>query len=607
MPFGVEFISADRARFRLWAPSARSVTLIVESPGTEGGLQVSLKDIGDGWRESVLEVAPGATYSYRIDNELNVPDPASRFNPRGPSGPSEIIDPEHFDWQDDSWRGRPWHEAVLYELHVGTFTPQGTFAAIVPRLDELADLGITVIELMPIGAFAGSRGWGYDGVLPFAPHSAYGRPDDLKRLVQAAHQRGISVVLDVIYNHFGPDGNYLPRYASSFFTARSHTPWGDAINFEGDAGRNVRRFFIENALYWLEEYHLDGLRLDAVHAIHDSSPRHFIDELADTIAAGPARHRHVHLILENGENEARRLMPAGDGPPTLLSKAQWNDDFHHPLHVLLTGETEGYYGDYAHAPLLQLGRVLAEGFAFQGEPFAFTGDKPRGESSAHLPPTAFINVLQTHDQVGNRALGERIAQLSSPESLRAAMTILLLAPQPPMLFMGEEYAAAQPFLYFCDHHGELAAAITVGRRGEFSGFRAFADESMRERIPDPNAPTTFQLSQLHWEERRISPHREWLEQTRTLLEIRSRHIVPLIPVIVPGAASYRVDASVLSVDWRTRTHGQLHLLANLGASVAPLAVADRGTAKDTTTWLLHSSAQRSGGDLAPWEVRFLMS
>lgn len=597
MPLGAEFVGADAVRFRLWAPSARAVAVVVEA--AEPVAPRRLASVGDGWYETVVEnLAPGTLYRYRIDDALDVPDPASRFNPQGPFGPSEIVDPESFDWQDAAWRGQPWHAAVLYELHVGTFTPEGTFAAVIPRLDDLATLGITVIELMPVGAFAGARGWGYDGVLPFAPQSSYGRPEELKRLVQAAHARGIGVVLDVVYNHFGPAGNYLPRYASSFFTDRTRTPWGDAINFEGAAGRNVRRFFIENALYWLEEYHLDGLRLDAVHAIHDSGPRHFIDELADAVAAGPASRRQVYLVLENGDNEARRLAPAPES--ALLAKAQWNDDFHHPLHVLLTGETEGYYAEYAHAPLDQLGRVLAEGFAFQGEPFAFTGNKPRGEPSAHLPPTAFTNVLQTHDQVGNRAFGERLAHLSDPQKLRAAQAILLLAPQPPMLFMGEEYAASQPFLYFCDHHDELAQAITAGRRNEFAGFKAFLEPDSRARIPDPNSLAAFERSRLRWEERNDPVHREWLEYTSTLLQLRARHIVPLIPDIVPGKSSYEVSGALLKVQWHTRTQGELLLLANLGAaSVVP--------AESMASRLLYSSSAGAAKELAAWEVRWLTS
>lgn len=597
MPFGAEVVGAETTRFRLWAPSARKVTLEVASLG----LQAGLEDIGGGWRESTLEgVRPGAHYAYRIDDQLVVPDPASRFNPGGPFGPSEVVDPGAFHWQNDGWRGRPWHEAVLYELHVGTFSPEGTFAGIVPRLPQLADLGVTHIALMPVATFMGHRGWGYDGVLPFAPHPDYGRPEDLKRLVQAAHAQGLSVILDVVYNHFGPEGNFLSCYAAPFFTARRHTPWGNAIEFEGEAGQQVRRFFIENALYWLEEYRIDGLRLDAVHEIHDASPRHFVDELADAIGAGPAQQRHVHLVLENGDNQARRLAPAADRAGR-LSKAQWNDDFHHPLHVLLTGETEGYYCDYQHAPEQQLGRVLAEGFAFQGEPFTFNRNTPRGEPSAHLSPTAFINVLQTHDQVGNRAFGERLAQLTSPEKLRAAMTLLLLAPQPPMLFMGEEYAAPQPFLYFCDYQGELAAAVVNGRRNEFAGFSAFADARIRERIPDPNAESTFRQSCLNWDDRGVAPHSQWLDFTRTLLHLRARRIVPLIPEVLPSAAAFVVEDKVLDVKWSLRNGGVLRVLANLSdtPSVQPAGNSDAG--------LLYSSAHLSKGDLAPWEVRWFSS
>lgn len=593
MPLGAEMLGADTVCFRLWAPSARNVLLCIEQPAREIPLQPAV----DGWCESVVEgVGPGTRYRYRIDGQ-DAPDPASRCNPEGPGGASEVVAADDFEWSDAAWRGRPWHEAVLYELHVGTFTPQGTFAAIIPRLPELAALGINCIGLMPVATFAGRRGWGYDGVLPFAPHPDYGRPDDLKRLVQAAHACGISMLLDVVYNHFGPDGNYLPHYARSFFTNRRHTPWGDAIEFEGEAGRNVRRFFIENALYWLEEYGFDGLRLDAVHEIHDTSPLHFLDELAGAIAAGPARERHVHLVLENGDNEARRLVTQ---PGALLSKAQWNDDFHHPLHVLLTGETEGYYGNYASAPLQQLGRVLAEGFAFQGETFTFGTSRQRGEPSAHLPPTAFINVLQTHDQVGNRALGERLAHLARPEQLRAAMAILLLAPQVPMLFMGEEYAASQPFLYFCDHQEALGKAVTEGRRREFAGFAAFAEAAARERIPDPNALATFERSCLEWADRDREPHREWLEYTRHLLRLRATHIVPLIPQILPGAASYDCIGQLLKVEWHTRQGQRLLLLANLGDdAVAPPPIGEAG--------LLHSTAAAAGAALSPWEVRWLRS
>ena len=555
-------MSAERTRFRLWAPDASQVTVLAE-PARSAPVQVELRKDKMGWHEGLVEAGAGTRYSYRIDGEIDVPDPASRFNPDGVRGPSEVIDPA-FDWQDAQWRGRPWNEAVLYELHVGTFTPEGTFAAAIPRLQALADLGITCIELLPVATFPGKRGWGYDGVLPYAPHFAYGRPDDLKRLVQAAHALGISMVLDVVYNHFGPDGNYLHRYARDFFTDRHHTPWGSAINFEGEAGRNVRDFFIENALYWIGEFHFDGLRLDAIHAIKDDSPLHVVDELAAVLQNGPARDRHIHLILENHSNEARRLGSSSQAVASQLSKAQWNDDFHHALHVLVTGEDDGYYIDYTD-PLARTGRILAEGFAYQGETSVF-GKHPRGEPSGMLPPTAFISFLQNHDQIGNRALGERIAQLADPLKLRAAMELMLLAPQVPMLFMGEEYAAPEPFLYFCEYEGELAAAITNGRRSEFGGFRGFDSPEEQARIPDPNAPDTFARSCLNWATRDLPAHREWLQFTTELLRIRRETVAPLIPLIVPGKSSFVVDGDVLTVHWPLDDGRKLSLRARFATS-----------------------------------------
>ena len=546
LPFGAELISPDRTRFRLWAPNAQRVAVIAESP--HGNLAtVDLHKDNLGWHEGELRAVAGTLYRYRIDGELDVPDPASRFNPWGVQGPSEIVDPGGFQWTDDAWRGRPWHEAVLYELHTGAFTKEGTFAAILPRLNALAETGITCIELLPVATFPGRRGWGYDGVLPFAPHFAYGRPEDLKRLVQAAHDAGLSIILDVVYNHFGPEGNYLHRYAEDFFTDRHHTPWGSAINFEGAAGRNVRDFFIENALYWIDEYRFDGLRLDAIHAIKDDSPLHVVDELAAALEDGPARDRHIHLVLENHFNEARRLVRSRSPAKSQLSKAQWNDDFHHALHVLVTGEDDGYYIDYRN-PLVRAGRILAEGFAYQGERSEF-GKHLRGEPSGFLPPSAFIGFLQNHDQIGNRALGERIGQLADPAKLRAAMAILLLSPQVPLLFMGEEYAAPEPFLYFCEYRGELADAITRGRRSEFGSFRGFDSEEARARIPDPNAESTFARSRLNWELRDAPPHNNWLQFTRELLRIRREQVVRLIPSIVPGRSMFAVEDEVLTVRW----------------------------------------------------------
>lgn len=571
MPFGAQISSDGGALFRLWAPNAKRVTLKTHSENGEG-LRKDLSAAGDGWFE--LEIAAlraGAGYHYRIDDEINVPDPASRFNPRGVQDVSIIVDPASFDWTDAGWHGRPWREAVVYEMHVGAFTQAGTYAAASERLDDLAALGVTAIELMPLAAFPGMRGWGYDGVLQFAPHAAYGEPHDLKRFIEAAHERNLMVLLDVVYNHFGPEGNYLPRYAPDFFTSRHHTPWGDAINF---AHPVVRQFFIQNALYWLNEYHFDGLRIDAVHAIVDDAPTRFIDELIETVQKGPGSERCVHIVLENDRNEASRLTPSGNASPSAVRRpqsasglAQWNDDFHHALHVIVTGEKDGYYIAYADRPLEHLGRVLTQGFACQGECSLFSGAL-RGESSVHLPSTAFVSFLQNHDQIGNRASGERIAQLAPFDRLHAARAILLLSPQIPMLFMGEEYAASQPFLYFCDYEDELADAVRTGRRNEFAGFGAFADEQARESIPDPNSQTTFEKSRLDWADRQRTPHSERLDEVRVLLRLRSQHLAQRIAEIIPGKSSFTVRNHCLIVGWPLQSGSTLVLSANLGDSTA---------------------------------------
>lgn len=479
-----------------------------------------------GWhRLRSAEARAGALYQFRIDGELAVPDPASRFQPRDVHGPSEVIDPAAYAWLDAGWRGRPWRETVLYELHVGTFTPEGTYDGVVSKLDHLAKLGVTALELMPLSEAPGARNWGYDGVLPFAPEHRYGRPEALKRLVDAAHARGLMVFLDVVYNHFGPEGNYLHRYAPQFFTDRHATPWGAAIDFDGPDSGPVRDYFIHNALYWLEEFHLDGLRLDAVHAIHDDSARHILDELADTVRAALPAERHIHLVLENDNNAARYLERDEAGRPHLYT-AQWNDDIHHVLHVALTGETGGYYEDYAEAPARQLGRALAEGFAYQGEPSPHRGGRERGAPSAHLPPLAFVSFLQNHDQVGNRALGERIGQLVPDTALRAAIATILLAPSPPLLFMGEEWNAPEPFPFFCDFGPDLAEAVGDGRRREFARFPEFADPEACARIPDPLAAETYESTKLDWSKLTEHSHAEWLAFYRALLEIRRREIVP---------------------------------------------------------------------------------
>lgn len=590
--FGPEF-TAQGTRFRLWAPSARRVDLKALS-ATGEPVQVPLDAVGDGWFEAVVQAAgAGSRYRFRIDDEIDVPDPASRFQPEGVPGPGEVLDPNSFAWRDSGWRGRPWHEAVLYELHVGTFTPEGTYAAAVSRLDELVALGVTAIELLPLNTFPGAHGWGYDGVLLYAPHPAYGRPEELKQFVQAAHERNLMVLIDVVYNHFGPEGNYLQRYAADFFAPEHQTPWGSAINF---AHPVVRQFFIRNALYWLNDYRFDGLRVDAVHAMFDDGDTHFIDELVDSVQRGPGSERHVHVVLENHKNQAHRL-----GLKGRTWVAQWNDDFHHPLHILLSGESDGYYRDYADEPVKHLGRVLAEGFAYQGEISKSVGEA-RGEVSSALPPPAFVNFLQNHDQIGNRACGERLTQLAPPERLRAGMAILLLSPQVPLLFMGEEYGAPQPFLYFCNYQGDLAAAISAGRRSEFADFGAFTDERQRERIPDPNALQTFSASQLDHDDRRHPPHAHWLHYTQELLRIRARRVVPLIPTIVAGQAAYEVADNALTVTWPTQDHKVLVMHAHLSAGAVHPTRPMAGEILFST-----HDVPCAADELGPWEVRVLLS
>jgi len=568
MPFGAECREDGSVRFRLWAPAARQVELCLA--GTFAQIPLERRD--EGWFELITDVArPGTQYHFRINGEQKVPDPASRFQPRDVYGPSEVVQPDAFDWRDHAWRGRRWEEAVIYELHVGAFSSAGTFFAVRERLDYLADLGITAVELMPVADFPGQRNWGYDGVFLFAPDSVYGRPEHLKELVQSAHERGIMVLLDVVYNHFGPEGNYLRSYAPQFFTDRHCTPWGDGINFDGPESRVVRDFFIHNALYWLTEYHFDGLRLDAVHAIIDDSMPHILTELADAVRTAIKPGRHVHLILENDRNQARYLQ-RGEHCRTKWYTAQWNDDIHHALQVLITGEQDGYYVDYSKHPLEQLGRCLSEGFAYQGEVSLHRNGQRRGEPSASLPPAAFVSFLQNHDQIGNRAFGERIIDLADPRAVRAAMAILLLAPSPPLLFMGEEFGADSPFLFFCDFEAGLAKAVTEGRRNEFSRFARFDDPAQREHIPDPNVVTTFEASRLNWAQIEQPGHREWLRFYRGLLTLRCQHIVPRLLTGCVVDANYEIQGyRGLTVRWKFHNRaGELILMANLGADSLPV-------------------------------------
>ncbi len=559
MPFGATLRDDGRTDFRLWAPAAREVALAL---GEDRHVPMQA---ANGWHEALaVDAAPGTHYRFDVGNGLLVPDPASRHNPDDVHGASAVVDPRAYRWNDEAWRGRPWHEAVVYELHTGTFTPEGTFKAAAARLPELAQLGITAIELMPVADFPGRRGWGYDGVLHFAPDAAYGTPDDLKAFVDAAHGLGLMVLLDVVYNHFGPEGNYLHVYCPQFFNEAHHTPWGAAINFDGEHSETVRDFYRHNALYWVEEFHFDGLRMDAVHAIHDSSPRHIAGEIGDALRSGPGARRQVHLVLEHDGNRSSLLERGVDGQP-LFASAQWNDDLHHAAHVLLTGESDGYYGDYADGPIGRFARALAQGFVYQGQPSAHRGNVPHGEPSGHLPPSAFVSFVQNHDQIGNRAMGERLSDLANPARLDAVYACLLLSPHVPMLFMGEEFAASTPFLYFCDFGPELAQAVSNGRRNEFARFAAFADPDARARIPDPNAEATFLSSKLRWDEREQGPHAARLALVRQLLAVRREWLVPHIDPSLANdeGGRYRFDGGLLHADWPLADGARWHLVANL--------------------------------------------
>ncbi|WP_347986435.1 malto-oligosyltrehalose trehalohydrolase [Methylomonas sp. AM2-LC] len=557
MPFGAVILVDGRVRFRLWAPAALNVDLCLENLGHED-IQLPMQPLAEGWFQlETSQATPGMLYRYCIDGNLRVPDPASRANPYDVQGASQVIDPANFNWLDTDWRGRPWAEAVIYELHLGAFTAEGSFTAALQRLDYLVDLGVTAIELMPVADFSGKCNWGYDGVLLFAPDSSYGSPDELKMLVQAAHERGLMVLLDVVYNHFGPEGNYLHHYAPQFFNEQHHTPWGAAINFDGDGSSIVRNFYIHNALYWLEEYHFDGLRFDAVHAIVDDSRPNILEELAAAIQVELGRNRQIHLILENDNNEVHYLQTGG-------FSAQWNDDIHHALHLLLSGEDDGYYADYADHPILHLARCLAQGFAFQGQPSAFRNGRLRGEPSRGQTLGAFINFSQTHDQIGNRALGERIGMLAPQQRLQAGLAMLLLAPSPPLLFMGEEFAAITPFQFFCDFHGELAVAVTEGRRREFAGFAAFADPAAQANIPDPNDPATFLHSKLHWSCLELPQHQASLDYYRRLLALRHAYITPRLPEQGGSGEFELLGQAGMRVCWRLSDGSRLILLANMG-------------------------------------------
>lgn len=566
-PHGAIMLDAQHTRFALWAPDAFYVSVELEN-----GKSVAMLPQAEGWFETEIACPAGTRYRFNIDGEMDVPDPASRAQASDVHGWSVVVDSLAYQWRHSNWQGRPWHEAVIYELHVGAM---GGYAGIEKHLPRLAELGVTAIELMPLAQFPGDRNWGYDGVLPYAPQASYGTPEQLKHLIDSAHEHGLAVILDVVYNHFGPDGNYLGQYAKGFFQEDVHTPWGAGIDFNR---REVRDFFLDNALMWLLEYRFDGLHLDAVHAIDNPE---FLKELAHRVREQVDTGRHVWLMLENELNQAGLLQHDFN--------AQWNDDFHNVLHVLLTGETDAYYSDFAQDPTAKLARCLGEGFIYQGH--TTRHGHVRGEPSGHLPPSAFVAFLQNHDQIGNRALGERLHQLCSPQALKAATALLLLSPMIPLMFMGDEANASEPFLFFTDHHGELAEAVREGRRNEFKDFAAFQDPERRERIPDPNALPTFLQTTPSFDEN------EHTQLYRQLLSLRHRHLVPHLPGSVALGAQVLADHAV-SARWRLGNGSVLRIDLNLSA--VPLD-------HPATEPVLFQTPDNAGATLPPYSARVTLS
>ena len=593
--WGAEILASGGARFRLWAPAIDSLSLLA----VPSGRVQPMSRASDGWFELETDLVDiGGHYMFLLPNGMRVPDPAARAQRRDVHGPSELVDPRAYEWQCTQWTGRPWEEAVVYELHTGTFSPQGTFAGIEAKLDHLAALGATVVEPMPVNQFSGTRGWGYDGVLIYAPHTAYGGPEPLKHLIDAAHARGLMVFLDVVYNHFGPDGNYLHSYAPEFFNPARHTPWGIAIAYQRPP---VRNFFIENALYWLQEYRFDGLRLDAIDQIRDDGDPSLVAEIAMRIRE-QITDRHVHITTEDDRNIVS-LHRRTDGIARLCS-GEWNDDFHHVAHVIATGEPDGYYEDYVEDPVAKLARALAEGYVYQGEPSPFRDGTPRGEPSSELPPQAFVDCLQNHDQVGNRALGERLSVLATPQAITALTAVLLLSPSIPLIFMGEEWGETHPFYFFTDFHGDLARQVRDGRRNEFRRWKSFSDPVSRERIPDPNALPTFEASRIDWNEPESSPHSERLALFRELLAIRAREIVPRLAA-VQGHAGDIVETSPrgFAVAWRLAGNDTLIMCANLGDEPwqIPSGVAARLHAA-SSIYRSEDLPSAKQDELPPWSV-----
>lgn len=532
--------------FRLWAPAEEAVMLLAE------GREISMQRSDDGWHRLKTEANAGNSYAFRLGDGTVLPDPAAHAQVGDVHGPSRVVDHDAYTWQTPDWTGRPWAEAVLYELHVGAFTPEGTFRGAIARLAHLRALGITAIELMPVAHFAGRRGWGYDGVLLHAPHPAYGTPDDLKALVDAAHGQGMMVLLDVVYNHFGPIGNMLPRIAPGFFHPERHTPWGAAIAFDEPA---VRRYFIENALQWIVDYRFDGLRLDATEQIEDESETHLLIELAETVRAA-APDRHIHLAVE--DQHSRKSLLTRDGGVVKHYTAGWNDEFHHALHIVATGETGGYYKNFLGDTIGTLREATARGFVGADRSKDRVGPAPQDP----LPPDVNINFLQNHDQIGNRAFGDRLTTLVDPNLLKVMTALLILSPPIPLFFMGEEYGERRPFQFFADFEGELAHATKAGREAEAEKSGGMPQGKTMKDLPNPLAGGTFQRSKLDWSRASTPEGRQHMDFVRDLIRLRQQHVAPLLkrervePHVLPASGN------VVAIDWRF-SHGTLSLRANL--------------------------------------------
>jgi len=549
---------AGATHFRVWAPEHSLVELVLEENGSRE-IRPLARDERGYWSAAFGDVGPGALYRYRLarDEHKVFPDPASRFQPQGVHGPSQVVDPA-FRWTDQEWKAPSRHALVFYELHVGTFSREGTFRGVIERLPYLAQLGVTAIELMPIGDFPGCRNWGYDGVAIFAPARCYGTPDDLRRLVNAAHQHGLAMFLDVVYNHFGPDGAYAQAFSPYYFTDRHRSPWGDGVNLDGPHSAEVRNFFLANAVQWVRDYHFDGLRLDATHALQDNGPRHFLEELTTTVRGSVSR--PVVLVAEDHRNLTQLVSPAEAGGWGL--DGVWADDFHHQVRVHVAHDREGYYEDFS-GRAADIAQTIRQGWFYTGQHSAHMGEK-RGTDPSRLEPRQFVVCVQNHDQIGNRATGDRLSDSTDLATFRAISTLLMGVPETPLLFMGQEWAATAPFLFFTDHHEELGRQITEGRRQEFAAFAAFADAERRERIPDPQAEETFEASRLRWSELDQPEHAGMLRLYQRLLGLRTTG-APFRQTSRETFDARALDDETILIE-RRHAHECVWIVARLGGS-----------------------------------------